>query len=84
MAYIVTLYFRPILLISFVQKSFSDKVWSSFATIQDANNRISSEICQSLLTTLHIEMTDKVDSHLILGAQNEEDSYSFQSTELRV
>ncbi|RMX69572.1 hypothetical protein DD238_002240 [Peronospora effusa] len=65
---------------SLLKKLFCDKVWSSFATIQDENNRISSEICQSLLTTLHIKMTDKVDAHFNLGTQNEEDS--FQSTEL--
>ncbi|ETN22757.1 hypothetical protein, variant 2 [Phytophthora nicotianae INRA-310] len=66
-----------------LQKLFRDLVESVFATIQEENNRISSELCQSLLTTLHTKMTDKVDAHLMLGPQDDEDGYSFQSTEFK-
>lgn len=66
-----------------LKKLFRDLVDSLFATIQEENNRISSELCQSLLKTLHAKMTEKVDAHLLLGPEDTEDSYSFQSTEFK-
>ncbi|KAL4175828.1 hypothetical protein KRP22_000787 [Phytophthora ramorum] len=66
-----------------LKKLFRDLVESVFATIQEENNRISSEICQSLLTTLHANLTEKVDAHLLLRPEDDEDSYSFQSTEFK-
>jgi hypothetical protein len=59
-------------------------VESVFATIQAENNRISSELCQSLLANLHAKMTEKVEAHFLLGPEDDEDSYSFQSTEFKV
>ncbi|EGZ23816.1 hypothetical protein PHYSODRAFT_478442 [Phytophthora sojae] len=66
-----------------IQKLFRDLVESVLTTIQEENNRISSELCQSLLATLHAKMTEKVDGHLMLGPKDDEDSYSFQSTEFK-
>eukprot|EP00644_Phytophthora_capsici_P004362 jgi/Phyca11/7195/fgenesh1_pm.PHYCAscaffold_17_\ len=66
-----------------VEKLFRDLVESVFATIQEENNRISSELCQSLLFSLHTKMTEKVDAHLVLGPQDDDDGYSFQSTEFK-
>ncbi|KAG3117475.1 hypothetical protein PI124_g4246 [Phytophthora idaei] len=66
-----------------LQKLFRDLVESVFATIQEENNRISSKLCQSLLATLHTKMTEKADAHLMLGPQEDEDGYSFQSTEFK-
>lgn len=66
-----------------LKKLFRDLVDSLFATIQEENNRISSDLCQSLLKTLHAKMTVKVDAHLLLGPEDTEDSYSFQSTEFK-
>ncbi|KAI9997242.1 hypothetical protein PInf_000682 [Phytophthora infestans] len=43
-----------------LQKLFRDLVESVFASIQEENNRISSELCQSLLSTLHTKMTEKL------------------------
>ncbi|CAH0520096.1 unnamed protein product [Peronospora belbahrii] len=68
---------------SLLKRLFCDLVGSVFASVQNENNRISSELCQSLLTTLHAKMTDQVDKQLISGTQNEEDSYFFQSTKFR-
>ncbi|POM66016.1 Guanylate-binding protein [Phytophthora palmivora] len=66
-----------------LKKLFRDLVESVFTTIEEENNRISSDICQTLLATLHIKMTEKVDAHLMLGPQDDGDSYSFQSTEFK-
>ncbi|KAG1708180.1 hypothetical protein DVH05_024863 [Phytophthora capsici] len=66
-----------------LRKLFRDLVESVFATIQEENNRISSELCQSLLFSLHTKMTEKVDAHLVLGPQDDDDGYSFQSTEFK-
>ncbi|KAG3019594.1 hypothetical protein PC121_g4736 [Phytophthora cactorum] len=66
-----------------LQKLFRDLVESVFATIQEENNCISSKLCQSLLATLHTKMTEKADAHLMLGPQEDEDGYSFQSTEFK-
>ncbi|KAF1793131.1 P-loop containing nucleoside triphosphate hydrolase [Phytophthora cactorum] len=66
-----------------IEKLFRDLVESVFATIQEENNRISSKLCQSLLATLHTKMTEKADAHLMLGPQEDEDGYSFQSTEFK-
>ncbi|KAF1783552.1 P-loop containing nucleoside triphosphate hydrolase [Phytophthora cactorum] len=66
-----------------IEKLFRDLVESVFATIQEENNCISSKLCQSLLATLHTKMTEKADAHLMLGPQEDEDGYSFQSTEFK-
>ncbi|KAG7385312.1 hypothetical protein PHYPSEUDO_001614 [Phytophthora pseudosyringae] len=66
-----------------LKKLFRDLVESVFATIQEENNHISSKLCQSLLTTLHAKMSEKVDAHLMLSSQDDEDGHSFQSTEFK-
>ncbi|RLN36607.1 hypothetical protein BBJ28_00003974 [Nothophytophthora sp. Chile5] len=66
-----------------LQKLFRDLVDSLFVSIQEENNRLSSELCQSLLATLHAAMTEKIDAHMLLGPQDDQDSYSFQSTEFK-
>ncbi|GMF17804.1 unnamed protein product [Phytophthora fragariaefolia] len=67
-----------------LKKLFRDLVESVFTTIQEENNRISSELCQSLLSTLHAKMTEKINGHLMLEPKDDDDSYSFQSTEFKV
>ncbi|KAE9030979.1 hypothetical protein PR003_g9965 [Phytophthora rubi] len=66
-----------------LKKLFRDLVESLFSTIQEKNNRVSSELCRSLLSSLHTRMTEKIDGHLLLGPKDDEDSYSFQSTEFK-
>ncbi|KAG7394503.1 hypothetical protein PHYBOEH_005082 [Phytophthora boehmeriae] len=66
-----------------LKKLFRDLVESLYTTIQEENNRVSSELCQSLLATLHAKMTEKVDGHLLLSPEENDDAYSFQSTEFK-
>ncbi|KAI9917183.1 hypothetical protein PsorP6_012395 [Peronosclerospora sorghi] len=64
-------------------KLFRDLVESSFISIEDESNRISSTLCQSLLATLHTKMTEKVDGYLMSNNPKAQDSSSFQSTEFK-
>lgn len=41
-------------------------------------------MCQELLAALHKAMMDKVEQHLLLSPQDDEDGYSFQSSEFKV
>lgn len=52
--------------------------------IQEENDKVSSEICQVLLKQLHAVMLQKVEQHLLLGPQDDEEGYSFQSSEFKV
>lgn len=45
---------------------------------------MSAEMCQNLLAALHKKMMDKVEQHLLLSPQDDEDGYSFQSSEFKV
>lgn len=66
-----------------LQKLFKDLVESLFAKIEDENNKISSDHCKAVLTELHAEMSEEADRHLLTNPEDE-DIYSFQSTEFKV
>ncbi|KAF1330133.1 Interferon-induced guanylate-binding protein 1-like, partial [Globisporangium splendens] len=65
-----------------VEKLFKDLVESMYLRIQEENNRISSDLCKSLLTEFHKEMSEQADRHLLIRPEDE-DAYSFQITEFK-
>lgn len=56
---------------------------SLYLKIQEENNRVSSDLCKSVLEELHKKMSAQVDRHLLIDPEDE-DAYSFQSTEFKV
>lgn len=66
------------------QKLFKDLIESLYIKIQEENRKVSSEVCQQLLGTLHTTMKAKVEKQLQLSAQDDEDAYAVQSSEFKV
>lgn len=56
---------------------------SLYVKIEDGNNKISSGHCKAVLKELHAEMSEQADRHLLTNPEDE-DIYSFQSTEFKV
>lgn len=65
------------------QKLFKDLVDSLFEKIQEENSKVSSDFCKALLKELHGDMSAQADKHLQIQPEDE-DMYSFQSTEFKV
>lgn len=61
------------------QKLFKDLINSLFLSVQEENDQLSSLMCQTLLMGLHKEMTEKVEKLLLSNADDDEDSYAYQS-----
>ncbi|TDH65732.1 hypothetical protein CCR75_003603 [Bremia lactucae] len=69
---------------TFFQKMFRNLVESEFATFQEKNECMSSELCHSLLATLHTKMTENVNAQSMVGPMDDENGYCVQSAEFKV
>ncbi|TMW63296.1 hypothetical protein Poli38472_002237 [Pythium oligandrum] len=65
---------------SLLKKLFKDLVESLYIKVRDENNRISSEVCRSVLTELHETMTVKVEKLLEIPPREDDDAYAVQSS----
>ncbi|GLD93036.1 hypothetical protein PINS_up001628 [Pythium insidiosum] len=66
-----------------LQKLFKDLVDSLYSKIKEENNRLSSDLCQALLTRLFDKLKAKMERHLEIKEGPDSDAYAAQRSEFK-